>query len=68
MLLNMGFSSQVVIIYLKSIFARHGIPSIFISGNGPPFNSKEYDQFTKSWNIEHNTSSPYLSRSNGMVE
>ena len=57
----MGFSCQIVITHLKSIFTRHEIPSILISDNDPPFNSREFDQFTKSWNIEHNTSSPYLS-------
>ena len=64
----MGFSSQIVIIPLKSIFVRHGIPSILISVNGPPFNSNEFDHFTKSWNIENNTFSPYLGLSNGMVQ
>lgn len=38
------------------------------SDNGPPFNSKEFKDFTTEWGIHHTTSSPYMSRSNGMVE
>ncbi|KAA5586471.1 transposase family protein, partial [Pseudomonas aeruginosa] len=53
---------------LKSIFSRHGIPETMISDNGPPFNSKEFHLFTIDWNIKHINSSPYFSRSNGMVE
>lgn len=61
-------TSEVVIVQLKSIFARHGIPSILISDNGPPMNSKAFQDFMNEWNIEHITSSPYQSRSNGLVE
>lgn len=57
-----------VIMNLKSIFARHGIPNVLVSDNGPPMNSHEFKRFMKDWQIEHVTSSPYLSRSNGLVE
>ncbi|XP_055371850.1 uncharacterized protein LOC129605879 [Condylostylus longicornis] len=67
-LLNSGYGSLQVITKLKSIFARHGILQIFISDNGPPYNSKEFKQFCRDWNIEHKTSSPYLPRSNGLAE
>ena len=60
--------SQQVITYLKSNFARHGIPMRIISDNGPPFNSLEFSKFCKEWDIEHCTSSPYYPRSNGLVE
>lgn len=53
---------------MKSIFSRHGIPYVLITDNGPPFNSKEFQQFCKNWEIEHKTSSPYLPRSNGLAE
>lgn len=57
-----------VINHLKSIFSRHGIPKILQSDNGTPFNSKEISTFMSEWQIDHTTSSPYHSRSNGMVE
>ncbi|KAL0878513.1 hypothetical protein ABMA27_003602 [Loxostege sticticalis] len=67
-LLKCGFASNLVIVQLKSIFARHGIPNIVVSDNGPPFNSSEFRSFAKDWDFQHVTSSPYLSCSNGMVE
>ncbi|KAL0868798.1 hypothetical protein ABMA27_007164 [Loxostege sticticalis] len=63
-----GSTSQIVIGHLKSIFARHGIPNILISDNGPPFNSKEFSNFASDWQIQHITSSPYFAQSNGLVE
>ncbi|KAI8126889.1 hypothetical protein CVS40_3384 [Lucilia cuprina] len=67
-LLNNGYSSPHVITKLKSIFARYEIPKVFISDNGPPYNSKEFQQFCNDWGIDHKTSSPYLPRSNGLAE
>lgn len=43
--LSFGYSSIRVLTKLKSIFARHGIPHILISDNGPPFNSRDFGQF-----------------------
>lgn len=57
-----------VIKNLKSIFARHGIPSIIVSDNGPPFHSQEFKDFLYTWEISHHTSSPHFPRSNGLVE
>lgn len=67
-LLHTDSTAKTVIIHLKSIFARHGIPEVINSDNGPPFNSREFGNFASEWGIQHITSSPYLSRSNGMVE
>lgn len=67
-LLNSGYSAFQMILRLKSIFSRHGIPFIFMSDNGPPFNSKEFNTFCHDWGMEHITSSPYLSKSNSLVE
>lgn len=57
-----------VIRSLKSTFARHGIPSVVITDNGSPFNSKEFQVLMKEWDISHHTSSPYFPESNGLVE
>lgn len=61
-------NAKTVIVCLKSIFSRHGIPIELFSDNGPPFNSAEFKNFIWEWGIHHNTSSPYISRSNGLVE
>lgn len=60
--------SETVINYTKSIFSRHGIPSIVISDNGPEFSSRRYKQFAKQWDFLHKTSSPEYPQSNGLVE
>jgi Integrase core domain. len=59
---------QSVILQLKSIFSRHGIPKELISDNGPPYNSAQFKIFCHAWGIEHKTSSPYFPQSNGQVE
>jgi hypothetical protein len=51
--------SRTVVNYTKSIFARHGIPSVVRSDNGPQYSAQEYQQFAKEWKFEHQTSSPY---------
>ena len=54
--------------FLKDQFARHGIPEIVFSDNGPPFVLKDFKYFMKTWEISHHTSSPRYSQSNGRVE
>ena len=53
---------------LKELFSEHGIPETIRSDNGPQFASHQFTEFTKDWNIDHNTSSPRNSRSNGQAE
>ena len=57
-----------VISKLKSQFARHGIPVQVLSDNGPPFSSKEFQEFASAYEFEHLTSSPRYPQSNGEVE
>ena len=38
----------VVIPILKSVFARHGIPEIVCSDNGPQFSSYDFSQFANA--------------------
>ncbi|XP_055842401.1 uncharacterized protein K02A2.6-like [Episyrphus balteatus] len=63
-----SYKASEIIVNLKSIFARHGIPSQVISDNGPPFNSAEFKDFADDWKFDHTTSSPYYPKSNGLVE
>lgn len=52
-------SSRQVLTAMKRLFATHGVPENLMTDNGRQFVSKEFDQFTKEWNIHHITSSPY---------
>ena len=52
----------------KSIFARHGIPEVVYSDNGPQFRSEAYKQFAAEYQFTHVTSSPYFPQSNGEAE
>ena len=61
-------TSRAVVNHMKSIFARHGIPSVVRSDNGPQYTATEYKQFAQKWNFEHQTSSPYYPKSNGLAE
>lgn len=61
-------TAEAVILQYKSIFARHGIPEVVFSDNGPPFDSDAYRKFSKSYGFTIETSSPYHPQSNGKVE
>ncbi|KAG1667797.1 hypothetical protein GQR58_018255 [Nymphon striatum] len=61
-------TSETVISCTKEHFARHGIPFLVITDNGRQFVSAEFEDFSKMWNFEHRTSSPYYPQSNGKAE
>ncbi|UYV79263.1 K02A2.6-like [Cordylochernes scorpioides] len=61
-------TTDTIIRKLKRTLSNFGIPETLVSDNGPPFFSKEFQNFTSTWNIVHVTSSPYHAQSNGMVE
>ena len=60
--------SKSVIIQLKSIFARHGIPVEAISDGGHSFNSAEFETFMRCWDVKHTFLSRYYLKSNGLAE
>lgn len=60
--------AETVVHKLKSNFARHGIPETLISDDGPQFTSGLFKEFTNTWNISHETSSPGNSKANGAAE
>nr|XP_039255975.1 uncharacterized protein K02A2.6-like isoform X1 [Styela clava]XP_039255976.1 uncharacterized protein K02A2.6-like isoform X1 [Styela clava] len=60
-------TSSSVIRSMKNIFARHGIPEKLVADN-MPFNSKNFHQFCRNWEINLVTSSPRYPRSNGLAE
>ncbi|CAL9699730.1 unnamed protein product [Knipowitschia caucasica] len=61
-------SSKTVISYLKTVFARHGIPCELFTDNGPQFSSCEFASFASEWGFGHTTSSPTYPKSNGLAE
>lgn len=63
-----GTKSGTVIKQIKSVFARHGIPTCVISDNGPQFRSAEFKTFSQKWEFRHVTSSPGFPQSNGLAE
>ena len=60
--------TPTIIKHCKTTFARHGIPDILISDNGPQFDNTEFARFAKEWNFTHKTSSPHYPKSNGLAE
>ncbi|GBO01307.1 Uncharacterized protein K02A2.6 [Araneus ventricosus] len=63
-----SLQATVVMPAIKSIFARHGIPLELISDGGPPFNSRDFDRFAKSWKFKHVKVSAKYPKSNGQIE
>ena len=61
-------TSASIIRSLKSIFARHGLPTTVMSDNGPQYSSQEFSSFAKEYQFEHVTSSPHYPQANGLAE
>ena len=61
-------TSKGLISALKPIFARHGVPVVLRSDNGPQYVSREMSEFAISYGFTQVTSSPHYPRSNGLAE
>ena len=61
-------TSRAVIMELKAIFARFGIPDTLSTDNRPQFSSVELSVFAKMRMFEHKMSSPTYPQSNGKAE
>ena len=61
-------TSTTIVLILKSIFARHGIPEVLRSDNGPQYASAEFMTFASSYGFQHITSSSKLPQSNWQAE
>ena len=53
---------------LDAIFARHGIPQVVKTDNGPPFNSHEFKKFAQYLGFQHRKITPLWPQANGGVE
>lgn len=62
-----SMNENAIILKIKELFARYGIPEIVRSDNGPQFQTS-FKHFAKEYNFIHITSSPYFPQSNGLVE
>lgn len=63
-----SLKAKETIFRMKDIFARHGIPVVVRSDNGPEYNCYEFKRFAKEYNFEWISSSPYHPASNGLAE
>lgn len=45
--------SSEIILQLKIIFGRHGIPEVIKSDNGPQYSASEFSKFIKEYEIMH---------------
>ena len=61
-------TSEEVILHTRSMFARHGIPEVVVSDNGPQFSAELYAEFARQYGFEHITSSHYHPHCNGEAE
>ncbi|XP_062519247.1 uncharacterized protein K02A2.6-like [Corticium candelabrum] len=61
-------TTLAVIPALKSVFARHGIPDILRSDNGPQYTAWETKEFANAYGFVMITSSPRYPQSNGIME
>ncbi|XP_045541574.1 uncharacterized protein K02A2.6-like [Papilio machaon] len=61
-------SAYHTIKFLRSLFARFGVPEKLVTDNGPPFQSAEFREFCDRNMIRHITSSPYRPQGNGAAE
>ena len=61
-------TSSSIITHMKSIFARHGIPEMVVSDNGPQVASKDFAEFATKWELSHIISSPRCPKANRLAE
>ena len=53
---------------LQTWFQTYGVPEEISSDGGPPYSSKEYDDFLENWGIKKRLSSAHYPQSNGRTE
>ena len=61
-------TTQSVVLMMKDVFDRWGVPETVVSDNGPQFASRVFSAFAKSAQFIHQTSSPHYPVSNGEAE
>lgn len=67
-LMTHGTDCNRVLKKLVAYFARFGLPDVLVSDNGPPFNSRNFVDFSERQGIKVMKSPPYNPASNGQAE
>ena len=52
--------SSTVVIYMKHLFSKYGIPKVVISDNGPEFTANTFKTFSKQLDFKQTISSPHI--------
>ena len=60
--------SASVIVALKTLFVRYGIPEVLHSDNGPQYSAEEFARFMECYGVRHVPSSLRYPQSNGLAE
>ena len=63
-----SLSAKTVIPKFDAIFARHGVPKVVKTDNGPPFNGDFFTRWGKSIGFHHRKVTPLWPQSNGEAE
>ena len=63
-----GTKSTDIVLALKGIFSRFGIPNVLVTDNGPQFVSEDFKNFSRTYQFMHVTSSPRHPQENGLAE
>lgn len=61
-------NSKTICDIFRRYFISFGVPEELASDGGPPFQSSEFSNFLRIWNITHRCSSAYYPQSNGRAE
>ncbi|XP_062714983.1 uncharacterized protein LOC134291358 [Aedes albopictus] len=63
-----NMTTETTIRFCREFFSTYGLPSVFVSDNGPQFTSADFANFLKMNGIVHKLSSPYHPATNGQAE
>lgn len=66
--MSKGTSTGQLIVQLKYLFSRHGLPTVIVSDNDVKIKTAEFHRFCTANGIEHVTSPIYHPASNGQAE
>ena len=61
-------TASVTIEHLQTLFAKHGLPEVVVSGNGTQFTITEFEELMRKNGIRHVRVSPYQPPFNEMAE
>ena len=65
---KLHITSITVIKHMKSIFEEYGIPEKLVTGHDTQFTSSTFGDFSRTYGLEHTTTSPYYPQANGFIE